>query len=236
MHDGRVALVTGAGSGIGRAVARALAAEGWALALAGRTESKLQATAEGLGEGIATVVCAGDVSNPADCGRIVAAVQDRFGRLDALINVAGIAELASIAQTTPQVWRRAVDTNLSSVIELTRLSWPLFDKNTEPCVVVNVSSMASIDPFDGFAAYGAAKVGVNLFTLVTAREGEAIGLKAYCVAPGAVETPLLRSLFGTDLLPEDAALSPAEVATVIVDCVTGREEYENGGVIELVKP
>ncbi|MHC4996348.1 MAG: SDR family NAD(P)-dependent oxidoreductase [Planctomycetota bacterium] len=230
-----MALITGAGSGIGRAVAESLADEGWSLVLVGRTESKLRDTAGGLGEGVSTVLCAADVSNAADCGRIITVVGDRFGRLDALINVAGVAELAPISETTPDLWRRTVDTNLSAVVELTRLSWPLFERNDGGSVVVNVSSMASIDPFDGFAAYAAAKVGVNLFTAVTAREGEAIGLKAYCVAPGAVETPLLRSLFGTDQLPEDAALSPAEVAEVIVGCITSARDNENGEVIELVK-
>jgi NAD(P)-dependent dehydrogenase (short-subunit alcohol dehydrogenase family) len=97
-----------------------------------------------------------------------------------------------------------------------------------------VSSMASIDPFPGFAAYAAAKAGLNMLTHVTAREGAAIGLKAVAIAPGAVETPMLRSAFDERAIPRHAALSPQAVASLIADCITGRRAFQPGEVIQIV--
>ena len=100
----------------------------------------------------------------------------------------------------------------------------------------SVSSMASIDPFPGFSIYAAAKAGVNLFTLVTGREGQKIGVRAMAVAPGAVETGMLRKLFDESVIPADATLSPDEVAKVIVDCLENKRAFEVGQTIELPSP
>jgi NAD(P)-dependent dehydrogenase (short-subunit alcohol dehydrogenase family) len=100
-------------------------------------------------------------------------------------------------------------------------------------VVVNISSEASRDPFDGFAAYGAAKAGLNLFGRVAAREGLPHGIRVHTIAPGAVETQMLRNLLSVDQYPTEKAMSTADVAKVIAACVTGTLRHTSGEVIFL---
>ena len=232
-----VAIITGAGSGIGRALALKMADLGHRLVLVGRTEAKLKQAAEVIGAVAARVepvVLAGDVRDAAFCHRVVSESARQFGHVDVLANVAGAAPRCPIEQITPELWRETVDTNLSAIVNLTAAVWPIFQRRRRG-TVVNISSMAAIDPLPGFAAYGAAKAGVNLFTLVTAREGAEFGVKAVCIAPGAVETPMLRGLFTHDDFPADQCLAPEEVAQTVVDCLTGRRSYESGTTITVCR-
>jgi NAD(P)-dependent dehydrogenase (short-subunit alcohol dehydrogenase family) len=96
--------------------------------------------------------------------------------------------------------------------------------------------MASFDPFPGLAIYAAAKVAINMFTHCIAQEGEKIGVKSVCVAPGAIETPMLRGLFGKDVLPTEKTLDPKEVAGFIVDCITGKRGFKSGETVVMASP
>jgi NAD(P)-dependent dehydrogenase (short-subunit alcohol dehydrogenase family) len=233
MAEEHIAIVTGAGSGIGRRVAVRLGAAGYCVVLVSRTREDLQETAEWVdGE---TFVYPADLSNPKAAKALVEDVLASFGRVDALVNVAGSAELLTLDQITAERWRRTIDVNLGAAVLLTAAVWPTF-KSQGSGVVVNVSSMASIDPFPGFSTYAAAKIGLNMFTRCTAQEGEAIGVKAVAVAPGAVETPMLRSMFDEQMIPTDKTLSPDAVAEVICGCVTGERAFENGKTIVLPSP
>src|SRR5438046_7118022 len=121
-------------------------------------------------------------------------------------------------------WHEVIDTNLSSVFYMTKFAWPILRETAGRygrAAVVNVSSMASRDPFDGFAAYGAAKAGLNTFDLVAAREGEKCGIDVHTIAPGAVETGMFRGLMTVDEYPSSKTLTPEEVAEVIGQCVIG---------------
>ncbi|MDH3584540.1 MAG: SDR family oxidoreductase [Phycisphaerae bacterium] len=230
-----VAIVTGAGSGIGRATARRLAEAGWSLVLAGRTRSKLQQALEGLASGCGedgALVVACDLKQADACADLVAQGRDRFGGIDALVNVAGYAALASVAETTDELWRETIDTNLSAVVYLTRAVWPVFADGNGG-VIVNVSSMAALDPLPGFAAYAAAKGGLNLFTEVTNREGEAIGVRAVAICPGAVETPMLRGLFDQATFPPDQTLDPDTVAELIVRCLDPAQPPRDQAVVRI---
>ena len=231
MSAGAVALVSGAGSGIGRATAERLSALGYAVALVGRTAGKLEETAGRLTGNV--LVHRADLRDPQSCAGAVQATADRFGRLDALCNVAGWARLTSLAAASDELWRTMLDTNLSSAFYLTRAAWPLFERQRAG-VVVNVSSMASIDPFPGLGIYATAKAALNMLTRITATEGAAIGLRAVSIAPGAVETPMLRSAFDEQVIPRGAALDPSQVAELIADCITGRRRFDPGEVITIV--
>jgi len=230
-HDpAPVAVVTGASSGIGLAAARRLAAAGYRLALAARTESKLKAAAEQIDGQPLVHPC--DVADPQQAAGLIHAAHERFGRIDAVVNNAGTAVLRSIAETTDEQWRQNVDVNLTSVFATTRAAWPIFQQQ-ESGLFVNVSSMASKDPFPGLGVYGAAKVGVNMLTLVAAREGADAGIAAVCIAPGAVETPLLRSMFDEKKLPPRYALDADEVAAAIHGCITGERQFTSGETLFL---
>ena len=233
MNNEQVAIVTGAGSGIGRAVAVQLGAEGYCVVLVSRGRAGLEATAEAVdGE---TFVYPADVTDTDVVTTLTEDVLASFGRIDALVNVAGYAELLPIEHVTAEHWRKTIDVNLSAPVLLTAAVWPTFKKQRSG-IVVNVSSMASVDPFPGFATYAAAKIGLNMFTNCTATEGEPIGVKAVAVAPGAVETPMLRAIFDETMIPADKALSPDAVAEVIRDCITGAREFQNGETIVLPSP
>jgi NAD(P)-dependent dehydrogenase (short-subunit alcohol dehydrogenase family) len=135
---------------------------------------------------------------------------------------------------TPQEWRDVIDTNLSSAFYLTRAAWPTFARQRGG-VVVNISSAAARDPFPGFAAYGAAKAGLNLFGLSAAREGEPIGVRVHTIAPSAVETGMFRQLMTPEQYPAEKTLDPADLARMIAMCVTGELRYTSGETIYVHK-
>lgn len=226
-----VALVTGAGGGIGRATAAELSRHGYAVALAGRTESTLRQTA---GEVADSLVLVGDVSDPEQARSLVQRVIERFGRLDALVNNAGYAPVRSVEEMTDQEWRRTIDTNLSAAFYLCRSAWPVFRRQNGG-VVVNISSLSARDPFSGFAAYGAAKAGLNLLGLALAREGAAINVRVHTLGLGAVETPMFRTILSHEAFPTEKTMQPADVARVIWECIAGTLGYTAGEVIWLYK-
>lgn len=229
------AIITGAGSGIGQATAEILAAAGYRLVLVGRSEEKLNETAARIAaHGVETLVLTADITQADECHRIVQSTIETFGQLNALANVAGYAALLPIAKVTEDIWRGNIDTNLSAVVHLTAAAWPHL--KVQGGVIVNVSSMASIDPFPNFAIYAAAKAAVNMFTKCTASEGAKQNIKAVAIAPGAVETPMLRSMFNEKMIPKSKALSPAEVGQVIADCITGQRTFNSGETIALKSP
>lgn len=229
--DQPAAIITGAGRGIGRAAAVELGRLGYRLALVSRNPAELAETAVLVGETNALPVPA-DVTRPADVERAVAATVGRFGRIDAVVHCAGVAPVRKIPEMTPDEWRAVIDTNLSAAFYLCHFAWPVFARQ-KGGVVVNVSSLSARDPFPGFAAYGAAKAGLNLFGLSAAREGESIGVRVHTIAPGAVETGMFRQLATPEQWPAEKTLAPADVARVIGQCVTGELRHTSGEVIFL---
>lgn len=232
MQQQPVAIVTGAGRGIGRATAIELAHAGYRVAIVARTDHDLRQTEHLMGGG---TVIAADVSDPAAAETIVAGVVQTLGRIDLLVNNAGAAPVLTIEQTSPQQWREVIDTNLSSAFYLCRACWPVFRRQGGG-VVVNLSSMAARDPFPGFLAYGSAKAAINLFGLALAREGAAIGVRVHTVAPGAVETAMFRQILTPEQYSPEKTLQPKEVARVILQCARGDLQYTSGEVIYLNKP
>jgi 3-oxoacyl-[acyl-carrier protein] reductase len=232
-----VAIITGAGRGIGRATAMGLARLGYRLSLASRNPDELNETirlAFGVGPCDAAMAVPTDVTHPEQVDRLAQATLDRFGRIDAIVNNAGLAPARSITEMTLSEWQAVLNTNLSAAFYLCKAVWPAFERQKSG-VVVNISSEAARDPYPGFAAYAAAKAGLNLFGLCAAREGEPIGVRVHTLAPGAVETSMLRQLFSPHQCPADTALDPADVAGIIIACIRGDLAYASGEVIYLHK-
>jgi NAD(P)-dependent dehydrogenase (short-subunit alcohol dehydrogenase family) len=227
-----VAIVTGASRGIGLAVARQLSAKNYRVALIARSKEKLAEAVSGLSNAVTLVADVGNGSQVAN--QIVEQVRERFGRIDALVNNAGYAPLLSLEQTTDEIWREAIDVNLSAAFWLTRSCWAEFKKQGGG-VVVNISSAAARDPFPGFIAYGAAKAALNNLTLSLAREGAKDSIRVHCVAPGATETEMFRNLPGMSEFPKASTMDPADVARIVVSCVTGELAHTSGEVIYLHK-
>jgi len=229
--DAPVTVITGAGRGIGRAAAIELAAAGYQLVLISRNEEELNETARLAGGGLIAVA---DVREPEEIRQVIDQTVQQYDALDAIVHCAGIAPVRSVAQMSVEEWHDVLDTNLSAAFYLCRFAWPIFERQRSG-VVVNLSSYAARDPFPGFAAYGAAKAAVNLFGLSAAREGEEIGVRVHTLAPAAVETSLFRTILSAEQYPSDKALSPGDVARVILQCVRGDLRYTSGEVIYLQK-
>jgi NAD(P)-dependent dehydrogenase (short-subunit alcohol dehydrogenase family) len=227
----KAALVTGASSGIGRSTAAVLAGRGYAVAVMARRAAGLATVAREIGaRGGRVLVIVGDVSVPADVERAVRETAAAFGGISVLVNNAGYAPLRTTAEFSVEEWRRIVDTNLSATFYGIRAVWPVM-KAGGGGVIVNVSSMSARDPFMGLGAYGAAKAGVNLLTLATAREGAAAGIRVHGVAPGAVDTPMLRGVLGDATVDPAAVLSPEAVAEMIAAMAEGAARFTSGETV-----
>ena len=226
----KVAIVTGASSGIGRACVEQLSEKGFALALIGRREAPLIDVGEAISGD--SLVVAADVGSPSSAGVIVRTVMKEFGRIDALVNNAGYAPLTEIEETTAEELERVYEVNTLGAGRLILEVWPVM-KRQGAGVIVNVSSMATLDPFPGFFAYAGAKAGVELMARSCANEGAEHGIAAYAVAPGAVETPMLRNIVDEEMVPADKTLAPEEVASVIVGCVMGERPEASGATIRI---
>ncbi len=239
----QVVIITGGGSGIGAATAQKLLARGDCVLIAGRDGEKLNALAKahtGLPGDIAC--CPADVSKPEDVQRIINHAVQWKGRIDAVINGAGVAPMLPTFDMTNEQWRDIIDINLSSVFYMTRAVWPVFEKQfaalkesgkspEEAGVIINISSQAARDPFAGLAAYGAAKAGVNLLTRATAHEGRDIGVRVIAIAPGAVDTPMFRSLPIASKVPARDILNPTSLAEAILAAIDGGLRYATGETI-----
>lgn len=230
MCDQPVAIITGGGRGIGRAAAIELASRGYLPVVVARTQSELDETIALAGTGEAV---AADVASPDEPARVVEHVISRFGRLDALVNNAGFASMQPIERTDDAIWQQSIDVNLSSTFRFSRDAWPHL--RAARGAIVNVSSESTRDPFPGFAAYAAAKAGVNGLSLALAREGAADGIRVYTVSPGSSETAMFRSLVSEQQWGRDKTLDPADIARVIADCLTGPLRHTVGEVIYLKK-
>ncbi len=228
-----VAIITGAGSGIGRAAAALLSARGWRLGLIGRRAERLNGTGAVLTTPWFAVPA--NIANAEQLQRALDSIAAHFGRVDALVNNAGVAPMGPIDRLSLDSLRECFDVNAAApAIALARV-WPLFRRQGKGCVV-NVSSMATVDPFPGFMAYAAAKASVNMLAHAAAKEGRAIGVRAFAIAPGAVETDMLRANFSATTIPSTRTLPPEEVARVIVACIMGERDEENGKTILLPSP
>jgi NAD(P)-dependent dehydrogenase (short-subunit alcohol dehydrogenase family) len=188
--DGRVAVVTGASRGIGRAIALALAEAGADVALAGRDVARLDAVAgEIRGGGRRAVAVPTDVTNRAQVDALVARTVDELGGLDVVVNNSGVVSSLPLLEVTDEEWDRVLDTNLRGVFLVTRAAGRhLVEQGSGK--VVNVASNFAFKGVAGHAAYCASKAGVVGFTRAMAVEWARYGVQVNALAPGYVETDL----------------------------------------------
>jgi NAD(P)-dependent dehydrogenase (short-subunit alcohol dehydrogenase family) len=189
--DGRVAIVTGGGTGIGRGCALVLAEYGADIVLAGRRREPLEATAsdiEALGR--RALVVPTDVMDVGECEQLVDSTVAEMRRLDILVNNAGGASTKPIADWTPEEWHHVIDLNIGSVWFLSRLAaQPMLEQGRG--AIVNISSGSAFFAFPMGAPYGASKAAVNNLTLSMAAAWTPKGVRVNSVASGAVRTEML---------------------------------------------
>jgi NAD(P)-dependent dehydrogenase (short-subunit alcohol dehydrogenase family) len=240
--EGKVAVVTGGASGIGKGIAEALKNEGAELVIADIEDGALQATAEELGAtGIQT-----DVSSAESVGALATEVVERFGTAHVLVNNAGIGPMGRIADLTLDDWKWMVGVNLWGVIHGIHAFLPILKGNEEGGHIVNTSSMAGLVGMPGLGSYTLTKYGVLGLTEVLAKELEEDGSKvgATVLCPGTIHTNIGTSsrnrpdddaggLHDVDISQEGSEVDmsgvrwmiPIEVGTIVVDCIRSGELY-----------
>lgn len=234
-----VCLITGGSSGIGLAAADRFLSAGYRVLICGRSADRLAeaaaqlaASASATGESCLMTEVA-DLADPAEGLRLADRALSEWGQIDVLVNNAALAPLAPFADLSEKQLDETLAVNLRTPFRLTQRVWAAMAQRGTG-TVIHVSSMAAVDPFPGFSLYGASKAWAELLTLALAAEGEPLGIRACAVRPGAVETPLLRSLFPD--FPAEQCVSPAEVAEVIWGCVSRPDQYPSGQAFAVVAP
>ena len=215
-----VALVTGGSKGIGRAIAAALLESGTHVMITGRNDASLRSAVEDLGPsaqrgGGRVEWCAGDVGREFEARAMIDATVERFGGLDILINNAAVGIIVETAAMTGDQWRETIETNLSGVFYCTQAAIPYL-RTRGGGWIINISSLASQNPFAGGAAYSATKAGLNAFGEALMQELRYDGIRVSTVCPGSVRT----GFGGFDAsTAADWKLAPGDVARVIVDLI-----------------
>jgi len=231
--NGLVVVVTGGGRGIGRATCERFASDSAQVVAAARSVEELEGTRTAVQDaGGFCHVRPTDVGVEADIESLIKDTINRFGRIDVLVNNAGVGVLARMEELTPSVFDSIMSVNVNAVYHTCRAVWPVM-REQGGGVIINISSAASIDPFPGFAAYGAAKAWVNLWSKALADEGRAYGIRVFAVAPGAVETQMLRGAFPD--FPSNETLKPSDVADVIHALAQPACRYVSGQTVFVKK-
>lgn len=214
----KVILITGAGGGIGSALARRLANEDAALVLLGRSREKLEAVAHCAAErGAQTLVLAGDLTDDAYASDCIAAVEARFGGLDVLINNAGMTLSCPLADTPMEQYDRIMAINARAPYLMCQLALPLLRKS-DCAAILNIASVVAHKGYPLQSAYAASKHALAGFTKSLASEVYRDGIRVHMIAPGGVFTDMVRisrpDLTGEDMiLPEDIA----EIAAFLLE-------------------
>ena len=207
---GKSAVVTGGTRGIGLAIAKALLQEGVRVLISGTKQSTVDAALKKLREGKAEADVAGIVADVADLAQVrsmLAAAKQQFGGIDILVNNAGIGYFASVEKLSPEQFQRMLATNLTGLFYCSREIVPLF-RERGGGDVVNISSLAGINPFAGGAGYNATKFAVNGFSEAMMLDHRYDGLRVSYVMPGSVDTEFAGMAgAGSDwkIWPEDVA-------------------------------
>lgn len=229
----KTAIVTGAARGIGLATAKLFLAEGRRVAMVDRDAAELKAAAHGLNGAIALPY---DISQPDQVAAMVADTLDAFGRIDALVNNAGVADFGPIETTDFTRWREVMATNLDGVFLCVQAVTPAL-KETRGAVV-NIGSISGLRASTLRVAYGTSKAAVIHLTQQQAAELGEHGIRVNCVAPGPVRTKLAAAVHTPDIvaayhdaIPLNRYGSEEEIGNVVVFLCSDKASYVTGQVV-----
>lgn len=233
----KVALVTGAARGIGLATAKKFLAEGWHVALLDIEGELLGRTVAEIGRGGATLALTCDVSDAAAVSDAIAAVEDRFGRLDALVNNAGIAVFAPLMETSEADWRRVLEVNLTGPFLCTKAAVPLM-REGHGGAIVNITSISAVRASTLRSAYGTSKAGLAHLTKQLAVELASLNIRVNAIAPGPVDTAMAKQVHTKeiradyhDAIPLNRYGLEEELAEAIYFLCSGSASYITGQIL-----
>lgn len=230
---GKTVIVTGAGSGIGQGVAERFSMEGAQVVLAGRTREKLEAVAQGL-DPERTLIHACDVSQHQAVMDLVSVVVHRFGKIDVMVNNAGIAPSGNALDVSLDDWQKTLDTNLSGVFYGCRATLPHLIK-TQGCIV-NTASVSGLGADWNMTAYNAAKGGVVNLTRALALDYGDQGVRVNAVCPSLTRSNMTQDMLGDaelmarfmERLPLKRYAEPADIAAVVAFLASEDARFVNG--------
>lgn len=229
----RAIIVTGAARGIGLATTKLLLSEGASVVMVDCDEEELSSASEQLGN-VLTINC--DVSEPTQVKSMMSRAETYFGRIDSLVNNAGVADFCPIEQTDFDTWRRVMATNLDGVFLCSQAAIPAL-KRTHGSIV-NIASISGLRASTLRTAYGTSKAAVIQLTKQQAAELGEFGIRANCVAPGPVRTKLAMAVHSQDIIdayhdaiPLNRYGSEQEIAEAIVFLCSSKASYITGQVL-----
>ena len=237
--EGRIALITGGGTGIGAATARLFAEAGAAVCVTGRRKAPLDEVVTAIeATGGRAVAVTGDVAITEDCQRMVDQTTATFGHIDVLVNNAGTATLMDADETTDELWDQTIATNLSGAFRMIRAVLPGMISRSAGSIV-NVSSILGQSGMKRSAAYGASKAGLDQLTRILAVEFADRGIRVNAVAPAWVDTPMTESVQAHAAMyerlrkkhPMDRFGVPEEVAQAILYLASDQASFTTGSVL-----
>jgi NAD(P)-dependent dehydrogenase (short-subunit alcohol dehydrogenase family) len=228
----RVAIITGAGRGVGRATAQLFAREGAKVVVFSRTRSHLEETASEITcQGGHVLAIVGDVSREEDVDSLFQQVKDTYGRVDILINCAGIVAVRPFVEMDTTTWDQVLGVNLRGTFLCCREAFRMMTIQHQG-VIVNLSSLSGVkgvEKFPGLSAYNVSKAGVAGLTEILAVEGKPYNIRVCAVSPGAVDTEMLRQA-----APHlKAGMTPQDMAEILLFLADDSGRMFSGSNIEL---
>lgn len=243
--EGKVAVITGAAQGIGKAAAVALAREGAEVVIGDIDDATGAATAQEITSSGGTVVFQhADVTSTSDMQQLIQAAVDRFGKLNVLVNNAAIAVAGTVTEISEETWNRVLNTNLTSVWRGMHFAIPRMIE-AGGGAIVNVSSVQSLMGFKGWSAYAAAKGAINALTQQSAVDYAPYNIRVNAIAPGTIMTPMNERIFRESPDPEKLiqgwndlhALGrfgePSEVGELILFLASDESSFITGELIRV---
>lgn len=221
----KVALISGGGSGIGRAMALALTGQGVRVAVCGRRQAPLEAVVQTIrASGGTALAVQADVADAADVSRLVQTTVDAFGAIDILVNNAGISGGGQIHEHDLEEWDRIMAINLRGPFLLARAVLPLMRRQRQGHII-NISSESGLEYYPGDGAYGVSKHALNALGEYIQRENQELDIRVNTICPGMVVTEMTR---GASSLNEAKCLQPEEIAELALWLLTRQSNLKIG--------